>query len=161
DEKVAAQNVEASDIAINAKGALYFSDAGRKTVGYVAPGGQVRVVYSGGEIAVPSGVALSPDQGMLIVTDAQSRFAWSLQIARDGSLGNGEALIRLEMPESGWMSEVHGAAEDASGQIYFATPLGVQVCEANGRVAMILNPPLHGSISSLAFGGKDLNWLYV
>ena len=26
---------------------------------------------------------------------------------------------------------------------------------------MILNPPVHGAITSLAFGGKDLNWLYV
>jgi gluconolactonase len=161
DEKVVAQNVEASDIAINAKGALYFSDTGHKAVGYVAPGGQARTVYSGGEIVAPSGVALSPDQGMLIVTDAQSRFAWSFQIAPDGSLINGEPFFRLEMPESGWMSEVQGAAEDAAGQIYFATPLGVQVCEANGRVAMILNPPAQGKISSLAFGGKDLNWLYV
>jgi gluconolactonase len=161
DEKVVAANVEASGIAITAKGAIYFADAGHKTVGYIDAGGKTRTVYSGGEIALPTSVALSPDQAMLIVADAQARFGWSFQIGPDGSLINGEPFYRLEMPETGWMSGVEGVTEDSVGQIYFATPLGIQVCEANGRVAQILNPPEHGSISSVAFAGKDLNWLYV
>jgi gluconolactonase len=161
DEKVVAQNVEANDIAITAKSTLYFTDPTHKTIGYADAAGKTRVVYSGGEIAAPSGVALSPDQAMLIVTDAQSRFSWSFQIAPDGSLINGEPFYRLEMPEMGWTSGVHGVAEDSTGQVYFATPLGVQVCEANGRLAIILNPPEHGAVSSLAFAGRDLDWLYV
>jgi gluconolactonase len=161
DEKVLAQNVEAADLAVTAKGGVYFADSVHKTIGYMDPGGRVRVVYSGNEIALPSAVSLSPDQGMLAVTDGQGRFAWSFQIAPDGSLVNGEPFYRLEMPEAGWMSNVRGVTEDSIGQIYFATPLGVQVCEANGRVAMILNPPEHGVITSLAFGGKDQDWLYV
>ena len=161
DEKVVAQNVEASGIAINAKGAIYFADAVHKAIGYIDARGQTRNVYSGGEIAVPSAVALSPDQAMLVVTDAQSRFSWSFQIAADGSLINGEPFYRLEMPEAGWMSGVHAVTLDSIGQVYFATAVGLQVCEANGRVAQILNPPEHGTIGSLAFGGKDLNWLYV
>ena len=79
-----------------------------KTIGYIDGRGKTRVVYSGGEIALPSGVALSPDQAMLVVTDAQARFSWCFQIAADGSLINGEPFYRLEMPESGWMSGVHG-----------------------------------------------------
>jgi hypothetical protein len=59
------------------------------------------------------------------------------------------------------MSGVRAAAEDSIGQVYFATPLGLQVCEANGRVAMILNPPEPGAITSFAFAGKDLDWLYA
>jgi sugar lactone lactonase YvrE len=31
----------------------------------------------------PSGVALSPDQAMLIVSDGQAKFSWSFQIAAD------------------------------------------------------------------------------
>ena len=59
------------------------------------------------------------------------------------------------------MSGVQGAIEDSAGQVYFATPLGIQFCEANGRVAGILNPPEHGNIGGLAFAGKDLNWIYL
>ena len=161
DEKVVAQNVEATDLAISAKGAIYFTDATRKTIGYIDGNGQTRVVYSGGELALPSGVALSPDQAMLVVTDAQSRFSWSFQIAADGSLINGEPFYRLEMPEAGWMSGVQGATLDSIGQVYFASALGIQMCEANGRVAAILNSPEPGPIAALAFAGKDMNWLYV
>lgn len=161
DEKTVAQNVEAVSLAVNAKGAVYFGEAAHKSIGYIAPGGKPRTVYSAGEIALPGAVALSPDQAMLIAGDAQSRFSWSFQIAADGGLVNGEPFYRLEMPESGWMSGVHGVVEDSIGQVYFASAVGIQVCEANGRVAAILNPPPHGSVTSLAFAGKDMNWLYV
>jgi enterochelin esterase-like enzyme/sugar lactone lactonase YvrE len=161
DEKVMAQGVEANGLALTAKNAIYFADSAHKSIGYIDAAGKVRTVHSGGEMAMPSAVTLSPDQAMLIVADAQARFGWSFQIAADGSLVNGEPFYRLEMPETGWMSGVQGMTEDSDGQIYFATPLGIQVCEANGRVAQILNPPEHGGIASVGFAGKDLNWLYV
>ena len=75
------------------------------------------------------------------------RFSWSFQIAADGSLVNGEPFYRLEMPEAGWMSGVQAVTEDSIGQVYFASAIGVQVCEANGRVAAILNPPESGAIT--------------
>jgi sugar lactone lactonase YvrE len=161
DEKSVAGNIEASDLAINSKGGIYFTDTIHRTVGYIDPSGKSRVVYDGGEIAKPHGVALSSDQAMLIVTDAEARFSWSFQITGNAGLANGEPFYRLEMPETGWVSGVQAVAEDSIGQIYFATPLGIQVCEGNGRVAQILNPPEHGAITSLAFAGKDLNWLFV
>ncbi len=160
-EKLVARNVEATDIAVTAQSTLYFVDGTHKTIGFIDVQGRMRTVYDGGEIATPLGLALSPDQAMLIVTDGQSRFSWSFQIAADGSLINGEPFYRLEMPESGWNSGVQRVVEDAVGQVYFATPLGVQFCEANGRVAGILNAPEHGVITGLAFAGTNLDWLYV
>ena len=160
-EKVVASNVEASGIAVNARGAIYYADAVHKTIGYIDARGQARNVYSGGEITMPSAVALSPDQAMLIVADAESRFSWSFQIAADGSLLNGEPFYRLELPESGRMSGADSVTLDTIGQVYFATAVGLQICEANGRVAQILNSPEHATIGSLTFGGKSLNWLYV
>lgn len=153
--------LRAKNRAITAQNTIYFTDRAGKTIGYIDAKGKTRIVYNGGEIARPSGLALSPDQAMLVVADAQGRYSWSFQIAPDGSLINGEPFYRLEMPEGELASGVEGVTEDSAGQVYFATPLGVQVCEANGRLAEILNPPEHGSISSVAFGGKDRNWLYV
>ncbi len=161
DEKVVAGNVEANALAITSKRTLYFVDAVDKTIGLVDAAGGIHVVYQGGELAQPAAIALSPDQAMLVVADAQSRFSWSFQIARDDSLINGEPFYRLEMPEAGWMSETKGVTEDSIGQVYFATAAGLQICEANGRVAEILNPPEHGTISSVVFAGKNLDWLYV
>ncbi|MEI9980407.1 MAG: SMP-30/gluconolactonase/LRE family protein [Edaphobacter sp.] len=161
DMRVVAREVDLSDMAVTARSAIYFVDRVKKAIGLVEPSGKVRMVYSGGEIAAPSGLALSGDQAMLVVSDAQSRFSWSFQIAVDGGLQNGEPFYRLEAPEAGWMSGVRGVAEDSTGLVYFATPMGIQVCEANGRMAEVLNSPEIGGVSSFGFAGKNLDWMVV
>jgi sugar lactone lactonase YvrE len=95
------------------------------------------------------------------VADGQTRFSWSFQIAADGSLVNGEPYFRLDMPELSPSSGVEGVTVDSTGQVYFAGAVGIQICEPIGRCAQILNKPEFGTISNLAFGGKDLNWLYL
>jgi gluconolactonase len=161
DMRVVARGVDVSDMAVTLRSEIYFLDAGTKTIGLVDASGKVRVVYEGGEIAVPSGVALSGDQAMLVVSDGQSRFSWSFQIAADGGLQNGEPFYRLEVPETGWLSGVRGVAEDSTGLVYFASPMGIQVCEANGRMAEVLNSPEIGGVRSFAFAGKNLDWMVV
>jgi gluconolactonase len=161
EERVVARNVDVSDMAVTSTATIYFSDAVHKTIESVDASGRVRVVYQGGEIAVPRGMALSGDQAMLVVSDAQGRFSWSFQIAANGGLENGEPFYRLEAPEVGWRSGVRSVAEDSIGQVYFATPMGVQMCEANGRMAAVFNPPEHGGISSVVFAGKKMDWMYV
>jgi sugar lactone lactonase YvrE/predicted esterase len=161
EQRVVARGVDVSDMAVTAKSMIYFSDAVHKTIGSVDGSGKVRVVYQGGEIAAPMGVGLSGDQAMLVVSDAQGRFSWSFQIAADGTLGNGEPFYRLEAPEAGWNSGVKSVVEDSIGQVYFATPFGVQMCEANGRMAAVFNPPEHGEVSSAVFAGKKMDWMYV
>ena len=165
DEKVVARDVEADHFAITEKGVIYFTDVKHNTVGMVDAEGHVRVAYDGGEIAAPAGITLSPDQAMAIVTDALGRYAWSFQIAADGSLENGEPFYRLEMPESDWMSDVRGVATDAGGAAYFATPGRIQVCEPSGRVIEILNAPPPGpdadALTGIAFAGAGPTWLYV
>jgi gluconolactonase len=161
DMRVVARGVEVNDMAVTAKSEIYFVDAEKKTVGLVDASGKVRVVYAGGELAAPSGLALSGDQAILVVSDEQSRFSWSFQIAADGGLQNGEPFYRLQAPEAGWMSGVRGAAEDSNGLVYFATPMGIQVCEANGRMAEVLNSPEIGGVSSFVFAGAKLDWIIV
>jgi sugar lactone lactonase YvrE len=48
-------------------------------------------------------------------------------------------------------------AFDTNGNLYIATPMGVQVADHNGRVRAILSLPA-GGVKSLAFSGK---YLYV
>jgi gluconolactonase len=161
DMRVVASNVDVNDMVVTAQSRIYFSDTERKTIGLVDASGRVRVVYSGGEIASPGGVALSGDQAMLVVSDGQARFSWSFQVAADGGLENGEPFYRLQVPEAGWISDVGGVAEDSVGQVYFASPIGIQVCEANGRMAEVLNSPVIGGVTSFVFAGKKLDWMYV
>jgi sugar lactone lactonase YvrE len=154
--KVLAENVDAADLAVRADGAIWFSDAKRAAIGVIPAGGKPKIAFQGSDLAQPAGLALSPDHSMLIVSDAHSRFSWSFQIAADGSLTNGEPFYRLELPESGWKSGALGVVEDSIGQVYFATPLGIQICEANGRLAQILNPPEPGPITALTLGADTI-----
>jgi enterochelin esterase-like enzyme/sugar lactone lactonase YvrE len=163
DEKVVAQNVTADDLAVTAKGAVYFVDSARKTVSVIAPGAAAkpRVVFTGTEMLMPTTLTLSPDQAMLAIGDSQNKFSWSTQISADGSLVNGEPFYRVDMPDISPYSGVSGITMDSEGQVYFATARGIQLCEANGRAAAILNKPELGALNGLVFGGKDLNWIYV
>jgi hypothetical protein len=91
--------------------------------------------------------------------------AWSFQIAPDGSLENREPFYRLELPEDGWTREVKAVATDSNGAAYFATPKGIQVSEASGRIIEILNAPIPGpdasEPTSIAFAGSNPTWLYA
>jgi sugar lactone lactonase YvrE len=171
DQKTIARNlVDVADFAITQDGTIYFLDGSSATIGVIDSSGQQRVALRwtdlSGELIVPKRLALSPDQSMLVVTDTVSRYSWSFQIAADGTLENGEPFYRLELPETtvmSWQSGTRGAVEDGNGNVYFATPLGIQVAMQNGRVAEILNPPEPGApITAITFAGAgDASWLYV
>ena len=163
DEKVVAEKIDASDLAITRAGGIYFVDSKQKTVGYVDPSGRPRTVYQGGEIMKPAALTLTPDQAMLLVGDGMDRYQWSFQIGADGALINGEPFQRVEMPEEGLFSGVAGLAVDTLGYMWATSAMGIQVCEQPGRCTNILNKPRFdpAPIESIAFGGPDRTWLYV
>jgi sugar lactone lactonase YvrE len=163
DEKVVAQNVDASDLALTRGGAIYFVDTAQRTVGVIDAKGQRRVVYNGGEIMKPTALTLSPDQAMLLVADGMDRYQWSFQLSADGSLVNGEPFQRVEMPEEGLFSGVAGLTVDSLGYMWATSAMGIQVCEQPGRCTNILNKPEFNAtpITDIAFGGADRAWLYV
>jgi len=148
-------------LALTAKGEIYYTDTTKKSIGYIDAKGAKRVVYSGGEIDSPAALTLSPDQSLLEVADRQTRFSWSFQIDKDGSLINGEPFFRVDVPETPGPVGATSVTVDSIGQVYFATGLGIQFCEQNGRCAGILAKPEPGTITGIGFLGADRNWLYA
>ena len=162
------------DFVVTAKGTIYYLDWGHASIGIIDSSGQARAALPWTEVAEltdemarPQNLALSPDQSMLVVTSPDSRYSWSFQIAADGTLENGEPFYRLETPEvtePGAQGSTGGAAEDADGMVYFATPIGIQVAMQNSRIVEILNPPIPGGgpLTAITFSrAGDQNWLYV
>ncbi len=175
DRKTVAKNLDGFlDFVVTAKGTIYFLDGTNFLIGIVDAGGQPRAALPWAELAEiaddigrPQGISLSPDQSMLVLTNPDTRYSWSFQIAADGSLENGEPFYRLDTPEAtapGAQGSTGGAAEDTDGMVYFATPIGIQVAMQNGRIVEILNPPIPGGgpITAIAFSrNDDQNWLWV
>ncbi|MFN0121657.1 MAG: alpha/beta hydrolase-fold protein [Blastocatellia bacterium] len=155
--------VTANDMALTAKGNLYFVDTARRTINLVDAAGKARVVLTCDNMLKPTAITLSPDQALLNIADGHAKYTWNYQIAADGALVNGEPFHRFEMPELSWQSGVEGLTVDSIGHLYATSALGIQVCEQIGRCAQLLNKPEAGMapIAHIAFGGPARDWLYV
>ncbi|MCU1328592.1 MAG: putative esterase [Bryobacterales bacterium] len=161
DEKIVAEGVIATDLVLTSKNAIYYVDPATHTVGLIDASGQKRNVLNNPAISLMTSVGLTPDQAMLIVGDRDRRFQWSYQIMPDGGIANGEPFFRVDLWEASATSDMRAIASDSIGQIYFATPLGIQYCEQNGRCAGIVNKPTSAPVRAMAFGGQELDYLYV
>ena len=144
--------------AFTAQGGIYYADTAAHAVGYIDPAGKSRTVVTNPVQTMITSVGLAADQALLIVGDQDRRFQWSYQIQTDGGVANGEPFFRVDLWEGSPTSDVRAIAADAIGQIYFATALGIQYCEQNGRCAAVLSKPSHEAVSAMAFGG---NYLYA
>jgi gluconolactonase len=158
-ETVIAEDVNSNDLAITARGEIYFTDPLHKRVWFIDAQGGKRVVHEG--IQFPNGIRLSPGQGFLIVDDSASRWVWWFQVQPDGSLANGDSVYRLETPDESPATGADGMAWDTDGFLYVTTKMGIQVFDPPGRVMAILNKPQPGSISNIVFGGPNRDTLYA
>lgn len=154
-----AEDVAVNDLAVNVKGDLYFTDSAAKKVWFVPKGGKPRVVDEG--IEYPNGVMFSPDQTLLYVSDYAAQLSWAFQIQPDGSLAYKQKYFYVHMPDSATRSSADGMVADTNGSVYIATALGVQVFDQIGKCHAIIPAPARGSLSSVKFGGANLDELYV
>lgn len=97
--------------------------------------------------------------GKFVVKAAEgSAWLWSFVVKPDGSLAAGEEFYWLHntdnvIPEGGVAKDM---VFDTDGNLFVATPAGVQVCDQNGRVRAILAPPGAKAVDALAFIGHTL-----
>jgi len=157
--EVIAEEALVNDLAINVKGDLYYTESNAKKVWYVPKGGKPRVVDEG--IEYPNGIMFSPDQTLLYVSDHAAQLSWTFQIQPDGSLGHKQKYFYLHMPDAATRSSADGMVADTAGSVYIATALGVQVFDQIGKCHAIIPAPARGSLSSVKFGGANLDELYV
>jgi len=143
-----------------ANGNIYFTDPPNKKVWLIDTKGNQRAVVEAG-LEFPNGVVTSPDNSLLMVADARSRWVWSWQIQPDGSLAHGQAFYHLETLDDSSSTSADGMTVDSDGFLYVTTRLGLQICDPPGRVNAVLSKPHPGPLANVVFGGPNLDWLYI
>lgn len=107
-------------------------------------------------------LALSGNNNWLYTFGYHTRRGYSYKV--DGQLKDllfKQEFFYIHLPDQSDGAETTSAITDDVGRTYLATNLGIQICDYNGRSEGILSLPGNVRVVSLAWGGKDFNWLYA
>jgi gluconolactonase len=166
DEKatVVADSISGNDITIAKNGNMYVtSPNGAVNPGklfLVKPNGEKTLLDEG--LKFPNGLALSPDQTQLYVTESASHWVWVYQIKKDGTLAYKQRYGWLHVADTDENAWSDGIKCDSAGRVFVTSKMGIQVMDQLGRVNAILPlPSAKGSCSNVYFGGSQMNILYV
>jgi len=158
-----ATDVQPNDLIVSKAGWIYFTDTGAGQVVAVPTStrsmSRPRTVAGG--INKPNGIALTPDQKFLIVSEYGGTNVWSYAVAEDGSLRWGERYMELRTagprPDSGG----DGMTVDSQGHCYVTSHVGIQMFDATGRLSGVIAKPSDKACVSVAFAGPDRGCLYA
>lgn len=162
--KIVADGIAGNDLVAAQNGNIYVTvPDGAVNPGkiyLVRPNGDKVIVDEG--LKYPNGVALSPDQTQLFVTESASHWVWVFKVMNDGSLGYKQKFGWLHVPDTEENAWADGIKCDTAGRVYVTTRLGIQVLDPLGRVnAIIPIPASKGQASNICFGGKNFDIMYV
>jgi enterochelin esterase family protein len=152
-------DIGCNDLVVTSKGHVYVTETGKKQVVLIEGAGKNRVVDTG--ITAPNGVALSPDQGTLAVSDYAGVAAWAFRIEADGDLKARMPIFPYRDFGNTVESKGDGMTSDTLGRWYVSTQAGVQVYDPNGRPIGLILAPTPASVTSIALSGPGLNWLFL
>ena len=102
-------------------------------------------------------LAVAPDYRFCVSVQENTHHLISTIMDKKGHMLYSEPFYFLHDLSNGTLASAGNMAFDTHGNLYVATPMGVQVADHNGRVRAILSLPA-GGVDALAFSG---NYLYV
>jgi len=158
---VLAEKISTNDLTVSARGFLYLTEPGKKQITLIDPKTkEVKAVDTG--IKSPNGIGISPDQKTLYVSDAGGLNVFAFAVQDDGTLADKKPLMTMKAPDNRpTVASGDGLTVDSEGRVFVTSALGVQVFAPGGELLGIIPKPQQGSLISAAFGGKDLDYLYV
>jgi len=169
-----ASDVQPNDFVITQRGHLYFTETQKKQVTLLdVKTKTVRMAATG--VANPNGIALSPDEGTLAVSESAGQFVWTFRINEDGGLdarGPYMTMRRPIDPKGEFKSQElppylprasgDGMTTDTLGRYYVTTALGVQVFDPTGRLCGVVEKPQPDKgVTSIVLAGPQRDQLYV
>ena len=136
-----------------------FTVTGPGEVHFIPKGGQARTAAKG--IKGPNGIALSPDEGTLIVSEYNGTNVWAFRVNADGSLDAGDRYMTLRGVPGRADAGGDGATVDEEGRYYVTSHAGIQMFDATGRISGVLLRPQNKGTVSVTFAGEGHRFLYV
>ena len=164
DREVIAENVKPNDLVVTSDGHVFFTETSKMQVSHVPPGGKVKaadVAGKDGGPQRPNGIALTPDQGTLAVSDHGGRYTWVWRLDKDNRLSLRQPYITLRTPNADSPSKGDGMTTDSVGRYYVTSAVGLQMFDPTGRMGGVIASPSQKPIVSVAFAGPGHQYLYV
>ncbi len=148
-----------NDVIVKKDGTLYFTDPpyggnpnelGFQGVFRVDPSGGLHLVSD--DMFRPNGIALSPSEQVLYVTDSEQDFLRRYDVGSDGVPSGAKKFVDTSPSPD-------GLAVNQQGDLFVSTQAGVEVYKADGTKLGTI--PVAEQPSNCTFGGADGKTLYV
>ena len=162
--EVIATGVKPNDLVVTRNGGVFFTETPKSQITYIAPGKKPVAASKSTKKdgpQRPNGIALTPDQGTLAVSDHGGLHTWVWRIEPDESLKFMQPYITLRTPVGTTVSKGDGMTTDADGRYYVTSAVGIQMFDPTGRMGGVIAAPTDKPVVSVTFAGKDLAYLYV
>jgi len=152
-------DVGCNDLVVTTKGLVYVTVTGKKQVVLIEGAGKNRPVDTG--ITAPNGIALSPDNETLAVSDYAGVAAWAFRVEKNGDLGARNPIFPYRDFGNTVEGKGDGMTSDKEGRWYVSTQAGVEVYDPNGRPIGLILAPTPAAVTSIAMSGPGMHWLFL
>lgn len=155
-----------NDVVVKSDGSIYFTDPpyGIKNVeeelGFYGiyrweENGDLTLLNK--EMVRPNGIAFSPDEQKLYVSDSEKLHIRVFDVKADGTLSKGR--VFAELPGSTDKGVPDGMKVDVKGNVYCTGSGGVWIFSPTGQLLDKINVPENAT--NVAWGNKDYKTLYI
>lgn len=160
-EEILADNLQPNDLTVTSKGSIYITETAKHQVTCLDPKTKEMKPADVG-INKPNGIATSADGLSILVSDNGGVDVFSMKIQPDGTLADKKSVGTMKCGEKKpGISGGDGMTVDSTGRSYVTTYTGLQIFSPEGELLGVLAKPQEKNLINAAFGGKDLQYLYV
>ena len=143
-----------NDLVYKSNGSLYFTDPPGKSV-FLLKGGKLQLLTK--DMESPNGLAFSPDEKHLYISDPRKRTITRFDVQQDDSIANGQIFLDLSSQPLPWLADA--LRVDQRGNVYSQGPGGLWIISPEGKhLGTVLVPERP---TSQAFGDADGKTLYI